>query len=164
MTRRLLFVLVMGLVIGTIFGGPPIAMGEIRQSKLVAVKEAAGPFDLDGTYRLRLLYLENFEDIDRGAIILVGSIEFDSAAGTWTVTGGKFFSDGSSEPDAGTGTYTVDPDGSVAFIGGDHDLTWHGDVSIDSKTFIMTLGDTDAGGDILIAIATAVKDEGNCLR
>ena len=160
MIKRLLFILVSGFVMLAVFGEAPAAMGEIRQSKLVAVKEAAGPFDLDGTYRLRLLYLENFKDIDRGAVILVGSIEFDSATGTWTVTGNKFFSDGSSGPDAGTGTYTVNPDGSVAFIGGDHDLTWHGDVSSDSKTFIMTLGDTDAGGDIVIAIATAVKDEG----
>jgi hypothetical protein len=159
MARRLLVILVVGLVIGTIFGEPPIAIGEIRQSKLVAVKEAAGPFDLDGTYRLRILYLENFEDIDRSAVILAGSIDFDSAAGTWTVTGDKFFSDGSSEPDAGTGTYTVNPDGSVEF---DSDVgsTWHGDLSSDSKTLIMTLGYTDAGGDILLSILFAIKDEG----
>ena len=138
MTRRLLFLLGMGLVIGTIFGGPPFAKAEFIQSKMVAVKEAAGPFDLDGTYRLRLLCLENFEDIDREAVILVGSIEFDSAAGTWTVTGDKFFSDGSSEPDAGTGTYTVNPDGSVEFSQPNEGVTWLGDLSSDSKTLIMT--------------------------
>ena len=160
MARRLLVILVVGLVIGTIFGEPPIAIGEIRQSKLVAVKEAAGPFDLDGTYRLRILYLENFEDIDRKAVILTGSIDFDSAAGTGTVTGDKFFSDGSSEPDAGTGTYTVNPDGSVEFFDPDDVSTWHGYLSSDSKTLIMTLGYTDAGGDILLAILFAIKDEG----
>ena len=51
MTRRLLFVLAMGLGIGVVLGGAPVASGNIYQSKLVAVKEAAGPFDLDGTYR-----------------------------------------------------------------------------------------------------------------
>jgi hypothetical protein len=160
MARKLLVILVVGLVIGTIFGEPPIAIGEIIQSKLVGVKEAAGSFDLDGTYRLRILYLENFEDTDRKAVILTGSIDFDSATGTGTITGDKFFSDGSSEPDAGTGTYTVNPNGSVAFFDSDEGSTWHGDLSSDSKTLIMTLGYTDAGGDILLSILFAIKDEG----
>jgi hypothetical protein len=157
MARRLL---VIGMLIAAIFAGPPVASGAVFQRKLVAVKEAAGPFDLDGTYRCRILYVENFEDIDRGAVILVGSIEFDSVNGTWSSTGDMFLSDGSSWPDAGTGTYTVNADGSVEFINPNVGQTWHGDLSSDSKTLIMTLGDTDAGGDIRLSILVAIKDEG----
>ena len=137
---------------------------DITAGIITAVKEPTTPLnvsDLNGTWRFRNLSFEDIAESDTAlpdASICSATLNFNGSV-NWDVTSDCFDSDGSSESDAGSGTYTLNPAGN-AFdfsVTGEPGVLLSAYLSRDRNILIFTGGRIESEGDIEQQIATALK-------
>ncbi len=124
--------------------------GTIEQFKGIALKKAVKVFtnaDLSGAYFFHDAFFEGFETDGREASISVGTVTFDGN-GNWTATTQAFDSDGSSDPGAASGTYSVNANGSFTLIVTSEtpNATLTGNISGDNNTIIMSQRESTSSG------------------
>jgi len=128
---------------------------------VTAVKAPTTPLnvaDLNGTWRFRNLQIHDFEKSYTD--VTVCSITFNlNGSGNWDATADCLDGDGSSESDAASGTYTLNPAGN-AFdfsIAGEPGVFLSGYLSRNRDILIFTQGQIESDGSIEQMIATALK-------
>ena len=124
--------------------------GDIGLFEGIAIREASKTFadaDLSGAYFFHQASFYDFETNSREAATAHGTITFDGNS-NWTATLEVFESDGGSGPVTGSGTYSVNADGSFTFIitSDTPNITLTGDISGDNNTLIMTHSENVSGG------------------
>jgi hypothetical protein len=165
MSRKVILVLVTGLVLVMVLGGVLDANASIYQSKIVAVKgNPAGGFtnaDLNGRYWFRRLETENVETPDKEAVVIYGHIDFNGS-GSFNINFTAFDSNGETGSGSFSGTYSVNSDGSFTLQIAGNPTTITGNISTDpDRTFAVLsdggASDDDGSYDIILGMVTAVK-------